>query len=107
MGFLRIKFDDINESFIDFHSEFIITRFNQTKKLKPTEKEAIEFFFDHFGELIKEARAAKTGELYIVFDNGTELVVEDGPYENWHFTQINKSNKNHIFIHGGVGRTVY
>ena len=60
-GLLRIKFDDINENFIDFHSEFIVTRFNQTKKIKPTEKEAVEFFFDHFGELIKEAKAAKTG----------------------------------------------
>lgn len=107
-GFIRIYFNTSEESYLDFHSGFIVNRFNQSQTLNPTSKEALIFFFDYFREIIKDARASKTGELYILFENNTEIVVEDGPYENWHFTLKSQHNKNqNLFVHGGVGSTYY
>ena len=44
--------------------------------------------------------------LFLIFSDKTELIIDDGPYENWHYTkQYDKSN--YLRVHGGVGRTIY
>ncbi|OLB75902.1 MAG: hypothetical protein AUI14_20105 [Actinobacteria bacterium 13_2_20CM_2_71_6] len=58
---------------------------------------------------IREALAhPRRGELLIFFEDGNELVVEDGPYENWHYTKVNPDRRRDVLrVHGGVGRTTY
>ena len=44
----------------------------------------------------------------IQLKNKIELEVEDGPYENWHFSLIDGQNKNNnLSVHGGIGRTTW
>jgi len=46
-----------------------------------------------------DARYNRNGTLRVTFEDGRCLTVDDGPYENWHY-----SNANGDRIHGGVGR---
>jgi Family of unknown function (DUF6188) len=101
-GFTRLIFDDEFESYLEIHSEFKITKFNQIFTIQPIGKEALMTFFELINIPINVIRVYNSGELFISFDNETELFVEDGPSENWHFTSI-KPNNNNLFIHGGMG----
>jgi hypothetical protein len=106
-GLLRLVLNDANNSFIDLHGDFEIIRHNQKNILSPRSKDALMLFYDLFGVMIKDAKADKYGGLFITFENGFELTVDDGPFENWHFTSINALNpKKSIYFHGGVGKTV-
>lgn len=107
-GFLTMVFDDEEESYLEFHSEWKVYQYNQEKVINPKSKEGLIFFYDQFGQTIKEAKADKYGVLFIEFENGTKITVEDGPYENWHYTKRSKANKlDNLYVHGGVGRTTY
>ncbi|HEY1055275.1 MAG TPA: DUF6188 family protein [Emticicia sp.] len=106
-GRITLVFDDDEKSYLQLDSEFLVTQYNQTNALNPTSKEALLLFYDHFNQPIKEAKADRNGNLWLTFNNGTELQVEDGPYENWHYTKrsIQRSSDT-LSIHGGVGRTI-
>jgi len=107
-GLLRLVFNDPEKSYLDLHNNFIVEQYNQERKLHPNQKESLVFFYDHFGEEIKETLADTEGNLWISFVNGTKITVEDGPYENWHYTKRNLINKrDSLYIHGGVGSTVH
>lgn len=109
-GLLQLVFNDSEESFLDLHGEFIIQKYNQNFTLTPKDKDALILFYDLFNAkvTIKEAKADKSGRLFLTFENGFELTVEDGPFENWHFTKINKQiPKNNLYVHGGVGKTIF
>ncbi len=106
-GFITIVFNDVYQSYLEFHSSFIVKRYDQEEKFTIRSKETLILFYEHFerNSKITEAIAYKNGCLLLKFDDNTELFVDDGPYENWHFTSI-KPNNDHLFVHGGVG-TVY
>lgn len=103
-GLLTIYFDDREESFLQLHSEFKATRFNQAQEIDPRGKEGLILFHDLIGEGIREAITDK-GVLWLTFQNGTEICVEDGPFENWHYTR--RSGSDTLYVHGGIGRTSY
>lgn len=52
------------------------------------------------GVKIISARFGRNSRLQLTFQDGRQLTVDDGPYENWHY-----SNADGLRIHGGVGRT--
>jgi hypothetical protein len=105
-GFLYLVFDDEERSNLSLEGEFKVTRYNQTIELSPRSKEALALFYDLFNVSIKEAKADKGGNLFLIFENKVEIIVEDGPYENWHYTKRNPNNTfDSLFIHGGIGRT--
>ncbi len=107
-GLIRVVFNDDEESYLEFHSEFRVHQYNQEKTIKPNSEASLVFFYHQFGQTIIEAKADKFGVLWIKFENSMEIIVEDGPYENWHYTKINKANKiDNLCMHGGVGRTTY
>ena len=109
-GLLRIVFNDSDESYLDLHGEFKIQKHNQTITLHSKDKDALILFYNLFNSdvKIKDAKADKAGQLFLTFDNGFELTVEDGPFENWHFTKIDKQKtKNSLHVHGGVGKTIF
>lgn len=105
-GLMTLVFNDPEESFLDLHSTFKVTQFNQTNNIHPRAKDALTLFYDHFDEKIKDAIADKHGNLWVTFENGTQISVEDGPYENWHYTKRDLTKrKSSLYVHGGVGRT--
>jgi hypothetical protein len=107
-GHLRLVLNDEEKSYLDLDNVFIVEQYNQQKKLHPAEKESLIFFYDQFAEEIKEAIADRNGNLWVTFQNGTRITVEDGPYENWHYTKMNLRNKiNSVHVHGGAGSTTY
>jgi hypothetical protein len=61
------------------------------------------------GVPIREALARdRRGELLIFFEDGSELVVEDGPFENWTYIKVNPDRRRDTLrVYGGVGRTTY
>jgi hypothetical protein len=105
-GFLYIVFNDEEKSSLRLEGEFKVTRYNQTIELSPRSKEALTLFYDLFDVTIKDAKADKGGNLLLAFEDKVEIIVEDGPYENWHYTKRNPNNSSDsLFIHGGIGRT--
>ena len=48
---------------------------------------------------VKSDRYGSGGDLRLVFEDGQELHVPDGPFENWHY-----ENSSGVRLHGGVGR---
>ncbi len=104
---ITIVFNDNENSYLDFHSSFIVTHYDQSKEVSPSDKEALLLFYDHFDQSIKEAKADRNGNLWLTFNNGTEIRIEDGPYEKWHYRKRSIDNpSDHLFVHGGVGRTI-
>ncbi len=107
-GMLKLVFDDPEASFLQLHSNFKVIQHNQTKDINPSSLEGLTLFYEHFGMIITTAKADSQGNLLIIFSNETEIIVEDGPLENWHYTKSSLTNpKDHLYVHGGVGRTVF
>lgn len=107
-GLLTLVFDDQEESYLQLHSTFKVTQYNQTKDISPRDKDGLTIFYDHYEQTIKDAKADGDGNLWLTFDNGTEITVEDGPFENWHYTKKNLTNPmDSLHVHGGIGQTVF
>lgn len=107
-GFISLEFNIKDKTILDFHGEFRLIKFNQSKMLHPNSKETYLNFYDLYGEIIKEGLADKYGNLYMVFENKTEIHVLDGPFENWHFTKhFGQTNERRINVHGGCGKTSF
>lgn len=51
------------------------------------------------GARVRAARFDRRSNLRVSFEDGRLLRVDDGPFENWHFT-----NDDGVRLHGGVGR---
>jgi hypothetical protein len=101
-GLLTVFLNDEEESFLEFHSTFKVTKHNQTRDIDPRAKDGLIVFHDLIGETIKEAVTDK-GVLWLTFGNETEICVEDGPFENWHYTK--RMGSDTLFVHGGIGKT--
>jgi hypothetical protein len=48
---------------------------------------------------IADSRFRRSSQLLLKFSDGRELHVDDGPFENWHY-----SDDSGLYVHGGVGR---
>ncbi|UOQ73658.1 DUF6188 family protein [Hymenobacter cellulosilyticus] len=107
-GRLKLVFDDAEQSRLDLDGAFSITRYDQTIRFEPLSKEAYMCGYDILSLGIKAATGGTHGTLLLVFENGWELYVEDGPYENWHYTKRSLCNPSaNLYVHGGVGQTSY
>lgn len=105
-GRICLKFNDKESSTLDIDGEFRMIQFGQEKIFDPTSKESWVSMLDLFGAEVKSAKADAKGWLYVEFDNKNEIVIEDGPFENWHFTK-KYENKDPLYVHGGIGRTTF
>lgn len=92
---------------IDINMNFELTRFNQTKKLEPHDLETTKIMLDLIGLKIKKAECSKTGNLYLVLDDGTEINVPDSQYESWHINTIRQERIKNTWVIGGVGKTSF
>ncbi len=106
---IRIEFgtDDVSR-ILDLHGEFKLIGFGKEKLYDPKDKNSWKELIDLWQEEIEEAIADRSGNLMIQLKNKIELKVEDGPYENWHFSIIDMQDKgNNLYVHGGVGKTIW
>lgn len=110
-GLIRLVFADADErTFLDIHGEFQVESSGHTIKFSPRQKDALLLFYDWFQADVKveEAKADKQGQLFLKLSNRRELKVPDGPFENWHFTILNRLHPSkNLFVHGGVGTTYF
>jgi len=107
-GCVTLVFTDEEESFLDITTAFTVTLYAQTTTLSPADQASWVLFHEHFSQTIHEATADRQGNLWLTFANGTVITVEDGPYENWHYTKRNLSNpRDCLQVHGGIGHTYY
>lgn len=107
-SFITLVFNDDEESYLEFNTTLQVTQYNQTSNFAPNDKSTLILFYDHYLHKIKDAKADNTGNLWLSFENGTEIMIEDGPYENWHYTKINCTKRiNSLHVHGGVGRLIF
>jgi hypothetical protein len=105
-GFLTLVFTDAEESFLEITAAFTVERHHYTSTMLPADKEGFLFFHEHFREPIKEAKADRQGNLWLTFSNGITLAIEDGPYENWHYTKHSLTTPTTwLRVHGGAGQT--
>jgi len=98
-GSFRLDFED--SRFIEINSEFRYRLYQNEDMITVFNLDEARKLVELFQSTVIEAIAFHTGELFLSFDNGIELYVEDGPYENWHFYGDLTST-----IHGGIGRLV-
>ena len=72
------------------------------EKYKSSELDAdfLEFIETYLtGQTVLRARSDKYSNLHIEFDKNISILVEDGPFENWYYTdQVKK-----FYLHGGCG----
>ena len=92
---------------IDINLNFELTRFNQSETLAPNDYAVVKKMIDLIGLKIKKSESSKTGDLYLTFDDGTEIKVPDAEYESWHINTIRQERIKDTWIIGGVGMTSF
>jgi hypothetical protein len=105
---ITVRFSDTAGSTLEVRGETTLRLASDPSTMLRT-REPGAHFAKLIGVPIREACAhPRRGELQILFEDGSELVVEDGPYENWHYTKVNPDRRNDVLrVHGGIGRTTY
>lgn len=88
---------------IEINNDFELTRFNQTTNRSPLDKETLKMAIDLIGLSVKKAEGYKDGALYLELEDGTEMYVPDGPYENWHLMLVHQERIKNTWVVGGVG----
>ncbi len=104
---LREEGTNLPKFVIDINLNFELTRYNQTNHLQPHDIESTKVMLDLIGLKIKKAECSKTGDLYIVLDDGTEINVPDAQYESWHINIIHQERIKNTWVIGGVGITSF
>lgn len=102
-GKIRLSFNNILEDFLDIDGEFRIVRHGRDLVYTPNLKEAWTESLNLFNQEIVKALTLN-GMLELTFSDRTELIIEDGPYENWHYKKQYGKSK-FFWVHGGVGQT--
>ncbi|WNG43842.1 hypothetical protein F0U60_06820 [Archangium minus] len=87
---------------LDIHGEFHVRASGAESYFSPLEPGVVNVLESFLEVPIVSARADRHGQLRISFEDGRELFVPDGPFENWHYT-----NDEGLTVHGGVGRCVF
>ena len=90
---------------IDIYGEFNLTRFNQKQTMHAAEKETIKSMVDLIGLTIKKIQCSKSADLFITFNDDTEIHVPDAEYENWYINTIHQERIKNAWVIGGVGMT--
>jgi len=93
---------------LSIDGDFKIIRFGKETQCAPYQAESWKILVDFDQEEIYKLEADKSGNLWIETTKGNQLIVEDGPYENWHlrsYKVIDRKFLNNFHIIGGVGNT--
>jgi hypothetical protein len=99
-GRFDLWFDDPAQSRLSLDGSFQIRIDNHTQEYTPPYSDWVrDVLLSFVGVRINSARYTRHSRLTIRFSDDRELIVEDGPYENWHY-----SNSSGLILHGGIGR---
>jgi hypothetical protein len=98
--------DDDYDLTLELHGDFKVNFDGDEQTFKIVEDFHTSILPLFINATIDNAKANRYGWLFLKFSDGRELIVEDGPYENWHF-YVRRKNENLALIHlgGGVGST--
>ena len=96
---LRLDFE--GSRFMEINSEFKYRLYQNEDTISDFKLDEARKLVELLQSTVIEATAFHTGELFLSFDNGVELYIEDGPYENWLFY-----GNLALTVHGGIGRLV-
>jgi hypothetical protein len=93
---------DGSESTLEIHNTFLVECGDDVVPVKMHSGEA-HYLAEGFQCCVVESAFSRhgSGELRVELSNGQTIIVEDGPYENWHYIKIGQH-----YIHGGIGRVV-
>jgi hypothetical protein len=107
-GFIGFRFRNADISVLKIHGEFSLSQFGRKQRYSAGDRSAWAATLELFGMNVQEAKADRSGNLYLTFSNGVEIIVEDGPYENWHYTRTDHQKpQESLHVHGGAGQTVF
>ncbi len=96
---LLAKFDQPEGSALRLDGPFIVLTGDVRDEFAPPFAAWVrDILLSMVGVPIRLAKYGRTGVLRVVFEDGRELQVPDGPFENWHFESPS------LQVHGGVGR---
>jgi Family of unknown function (DUF6188) len=102
-GMITLVFDDPVGCMFDLHGDLVVTRHHFTERFDPRSAEALILCHELMGKEVIAAKADREGNLWLTWEGPIEVMIEDGTYEHWHFTEPGKSANS---VHGGMGRTV-
>ncbi|XXX72424.1 DUF6188 family protein [Sorangium sp. So ce134] len=95
-----LKFDDSAESCLRLEGPFSLSAAGAVEAFAPPHPAWVrDVLSSLIGVRVDSARYDRNSNLRIKFADERELLVPDGPFENWH-----TSNNMDTRLHGGVGR---
>ncbi|WP_437963732.1 DUF6188 family protein [Sorangium sp. So ce260] len=95
-----LKFDDSAESSLFLDGPFFLSAAGEAEEFVPPHAEWVrDVLSSLIGVRVDSARYDRNSNLRIQFTDERELLVPDGPFENWH-----TSNNADTLLHGGCGR---
>jgi hypothetical protein len=101
-GRFDLVFDDADGGVLSLHGPFELRTGDQVDTYAPPCPDWVrDLLLGLVGVRIETARHRTIGSLRIQFEDGRELTVPDGPYENWVY-----ADRGGRRLHGGVGRVV-
>jgi hypothetical protein len=99
-GRFELVFDDPACSVLSLHGSFELRSGEQVLAYEPPCPDTVcDVLQTLVGVRIEAARYRRNSTLRIQFEDGRDLTVPDGPFENWHY-----ANQRGARLHGGVGR---
>lgn len=110
--FIRIQFvlepEDNWDYELEIWGDYQIKWYGKEHSFNSIDIEGYKHLLDFSNEEVKSCKADKSENLWLNTTNKNELIIEDGPFENWQF-KIHKriprfKTKSHLI--GGVGSIV-
>jgi|SRR5579864_1308549 len=99
-GRFVLFFDDPAQSRLSLDGSFQIRVDNETQEYTPLNPDWVrDVLLSFVGVRVNSARYNRRSRLIIRFSDDRELIIDDGPFENWHY-----SNSSGLSLHGGVGK---
>lgn len=95
--YFRLNFEE--SKWIDIEGDFKLLTRGQESLIQKISLNDARKLIDLLHMKVTDSTACYSGELLLEFNNGMEIVVEDGPFENWHFYDNLRTA-----VHGGIGK---
>ncbi|MBK7130313.1 MAG: hypothetical protein IPM74_10810 [Crocinitomicaceae bacterium] len=93
------------EFVLEIFTDFQIIRFNQINHIKQSSKDSLMKHLCSDQYVIKHSECSKSGELHLIFENETEIIVPDSEFEGWIISKFTTKQISNTWVVGGIGTT--
>jgi hypothetical protein len=101
IGRFSLRFDQPASASLDLYGIFEIRSLGHSETYEPPCPDWVrDVLRSLIGIKVLEAKYRRWSNLTIRFDDGGQLYIPDGPFENWHFRKMG------LHVVGGCGRVV-